>query len=100
VRDNTGDARVLPVQGLFVEMGLRPDSDILRGVCDLDAEGRVLVDSRCATSCPGVFAAGDVTSTYAGQVLIAVGDGATAALTAYEYLLENPLRAVATQAGA
>ena len=53
----------------------------------LDAQGRIIVDSACRTSVPGLFAAGDVTNSYAEQVLIAVGEGAKAALSAYEYLL-------------
>ena len=90
VRGPDGDAKVLPVQGVFVEMGLEPSSELVRGVCRLDDEGYIVVDSRGATSVPGLFAAGDVTSTYAEQVLIAVGDGAKAALAAFEFLLEHP----------
>ena len=55
----------------------------------LDAEGRIRVDCANRTSVPGIFAAGDVASGYAEQVLIAVGEGAKAALSAYEYLLPN-----------
>jgi NADH-dependent peroxiredoxin subunit F len=54
---------------------------------ELDGSGRVIVDCACHTNIPGVFAAGDVTNGYAEQVLIAVGEGAKAALSAYEYLL-------------
>jgi len=52
-----------------------------------DPQGRVIVDNACRTNVPGLFAAGDVTNNYAEQVLIAVGEGAKAALSAYEYLL-------------
>lgn len=90
VRDAGGDARVLPVQGVFIEVGLRPDVELVRGLVDLDERGFIVVDSRGASSVPGLFAAGDVTTTYAEQVLIAVGDGAKAALAAYEFLLEHP----------
>ena len=55
----------------------------------IDANGRVKVDNKCATSRPGVFAAGDVTDVFIEQVLIAVGEGAKAALSAYEYLLNQ-----------
>ena len=57
---------------------------------DLDEQGRIKVDCSNHTSIPGVFAAGDVTNGYAEQVLIAVGEGAKAALSAYEYLLQMP----------
>jgi alkyl hydroperoxide reductase subunit F len=52
-----------------------------------DDEGRIVIDRLNRTSCPGLFAAGDVTNAHAEQVLIAVGEGAKAALSAYEYLL-------------
>ncbi|MCB0250627.1 MAG: FAD-dependent oxidoreductase, partial [Anaerolineae bacterium] len=61
----------------------------LNGIVDLDEQGRVVVDCRGATSRPGIYAAGDVTNSYAEQVLVAVGDGAKAALSAYEYLLSR-----------
>jgi thioredoxin reductase len=73
--------------GIFVELGLLPNSGLVKGLADLDNQGRVIVDSRNQTNCLGLFAAGDVTNAYAEQVLIAVGEGAKAALSAYEYLL-------------
>jgi alkyl hydroperoxide reductase subunit F len=72
---------------IFVELGLSPNSDPVKGLAELDEQGRVIIDKRNCTSCPGLFAAGDVTNAYAEQVLIAVGEGAKAALSAYEYLL-------------
>jgi thioredoxin reductase len=90
VRDTAGSSKVLPVQGVFVEIGLEPNSDLVQGIADLDENGYVVVDSRGATSLSGLFGAGDVTNTYAEQVLIAVGDGAKAALAAHEFLLEHP----------
>jgi thioredoxin reductase len=54
---------------------------------ELDEQGRIKVDNYARTSVPGLYAAGDVTNTYAEQVLVAVGEGAKAALSAYEYLL-------------
>ena len=56
-------------------------------MADLDDQGRVIVDNLNRTTCPGLFAAGDVTNAFAEQVLIAVGEGAKAALSAYDYLL-------------
>jgi thioredoxin reductase len=73
----------------FVELGLIPHSRLVAGLVDCDSEARIKVDVRNRTSVPGIFAAGDVTDAYAEQVLIAVGEGVKAALSAYEYLLVN-----------
>ncbi|GAB4150196.1 MAG: hypothetical protein Fur0021_12340 [Candidatus Promineifilaceae bacterium] len=77
----------LPSDGIFVEMGLIPNSEPVRGLAELDAGGYVIVDNRNRTNCPGLFAAGDVTNVCTEQVLVAVGDGAKAALSAFDYLL-------------
>lgn len=77
----------VPADCIFIELGLLPNSNSVKGLAELDEQGRVLIDNRNRTSCPGLFAAGDVTNAYAEQVLIAVGEGAKAALSAYEYLL-------------
>jgi alkyl hydroperoxide reductase subunit F len=79
----------LEVDGVFVETGLIANTEPVRGLVDLDDKGRVVVDRINRTSCPGLFAAGDVTDAYAEQVLIAVGEGAKAALSVYDYLLPN-----------
>jgi thioredoxin reductase len=84
-------ARELAADAFFVELGLIPNSEPVAGLVELDDEGRIMVDTRNRTSAPGLFAAGDVTDAYAEQVLIAIGEGAKAALSAYEYLLEQPL---------
>ncbi len=89
VRRPSGRQETLAVNGLFVELGLIPNTGLLHGIVDLDEQGRVVVDCRGATSRPGIYAAGDVTNSYAEQVLVAVGDGAKAALSAYEYLLSR-----------
>lgn len=75
--------------GIFVELGLIPNSELVKGLVDLDDQGRVIIDNHNRTDCPGLFAAGDVTNAFAEQVLIAVGEGAKAALSAYEYLLST-----------
>jgi len=84
-----GETAEIVVDGIFIELGLIPNSDPLKGLAKLDDEGRVVVDKLNRTSCSGLFAAGDVTDAYAEQVLIAVGEGAKATLSAYEYLLPN-----------
>jgi alkyl hydroperoxide reductase subunit F len=79
----------LEVDGIFVETGLIPNAGVVADLVDLDAKGRVMIDKVNRTSCPGLFAAGDVTDAFAEQVLIAVGEGAKAALSAYDYLLPS-----------
>ena len=81
------EKRELRADAFFVELGLSPQSDMVAGLVERDAQQRIHVDCRNATSAPGIFAAGDVTDVYAEQVLIAVGEGAKAALAAQEYLL-------------
>ncbi len=82
-----GKQVTIAAEGTFIEMGLVPNSKMVTGLVELDEEGRIMVDCAARTSVPGIFAAGDVTNIYAEQVLIAVGEGAKAALSAYEYLL-------------
>jgi thioredoxin reductase len=84
-----GEEVEVHTDGIFIELGLLPNSDPIKGWIELDEQGRVIIDNRNRTSCPGLFAAGDVTNAYAEQVLIAVGEGAKAALSAYEYLLDT-----------
>jgi alkyl hydroperoxide reductase subunit F len=72
---------------MFVEKALIPNSDMVKGLVELDEQDRIVIDCTCRTNVYGVFAAGDVTNNYQEQVLIAVGEGAKAALSAYEYLL-------------
>ncbi len=88
IKSPTGGLKTLDVDAIFVELGLKPHSELVRGWVELDHEGRVVVNSEAETSVPGLFAAGDVTYLPAEQVLIAIGEGAKAALNAYEYLLK------------
>jgi alkyl hydroperoxide reductase subunit F len=82
-----GETKELEADAFFVELELVPQSDIVADFVERDELGRIVVDCRNQTSHDGVFAAGDVTNIIAEQVLISVGEGAKAALTAYEYLL-------------
>jgi len=88
VKSPVGEQRSLDVDAIFVELGLRPHSELVQGWIELNHEQRVVVNSEAETSVPGLFAAGDVTHLPAEQVLIAIGEGAKAALNAYEYLLK------------
>jgi thioredoxin reductase len=78
---------VIDAEGTFIEMSLIPNSQMVANLVELDEQGRIKIDCYARTSVPGLFAAGDVTDTYAEQVLVAVGEGAKAALSAYDYLL-------------
>ena len=82
-----GEEKIVEAEGTFIEMNLIPNSQLVAHLVDLDEQGRIKIDCFARTSIPGIFAAGDVTDTYAEQVLVAVGEGAKAALSAYEYLL-------------
>jgi alkyl hydroperoxide reductase subunit F len=82
-----GETKELAVQGVFVEAGLAPNSEFARGMVVLNDVGEVMVNCKGQTDIPGVFAAGDVTTVPDKQIIIAAGEGAKAALAAYEYLL-------------
>jgi len=87
LKDKDGQLKEFEADGMFVEKALTANTGMVRDLVDVDEQGRVKIDCACHTSVPGLFAAGDVTNNYAEQVLIAVGEGAKAALSAYEYLL-------------
>lgn len=80
-------ARELAVSGVFVEIGAVPDSKLVEGLANLNATGEIVVDRLGRTSVPGLFAAGDVTDLPYKQAIIAAGDGAKAAMAAWEYLM-------------
>ncbi len=85
----TGEARKLPLEGVFVQIGLVPNSEWLRGTLELTKHGEIVTDARGQTSLPGVFAAGDVTTVPFKQIIIATGDGAKAALGAFDHLIRS-----------
>ena len=83
----TGTTAKLPVQGVFVEIGLFPNTAFALDLVDTNERGEIVVDSHCRTGVRGVFAAGDCTDTHDKQIVISVGEGAKAALAAFEYLV-------------
>jgi alkyl hydroperoxide reductase subunit F len=83
----TGTTTKLPVQGVFVEIGLFPNTGFALDLVDTNERGEIIIDSHCRTGVRGVFAAGDCTDTHDKQIVISVGEGATAALAAFEYLM-------------
>ena len=76
----------LGFDGVFIEIGLTPNSEIVKGIVDLNEQGEIMIDLDGSTSAPGVFAAGDVTEIEEKQISIAVGQGTSAALKAYSFL--------------
>ena len=90
-----GATRTLELAGVFVQIGLVPNTDWLKGVVKLSARGEIEVNARGETSVPGVFAAGDCTVVPYKQIVIAMGEGAKASLSAFDYLIRAPLSAAA-----
>lgn len=80
---------VIPVKGVFIEIGSVPASAFCRGLVTMNDIGEVMIDCKAYTSEPGIFAAGDVTDVPEKQIIIAAGDGAKAALGAYRYLMTH-----------
>jgi alkyl hydroperoxide reductase subunit F len=83
----TSVSKSVDVEGVFVQIGLLPNTDFLKGVVDLSKFGEIVVDAKGRTSVANVFAAGDATTVPYKQIIIATGDGAKAALGAFEYLM-------------
>jgi thioredoxin reductase (NADPH) len=84
----TGQASDLPVDGVFISVGLKPETDYLKGVLLLDDAGYIVTTERMETEIPGIFAAGDIRKDSGRQAICAAGDGATAAIFAEKYLRE------------
>jgi len=89
----TGELRTVPLAGVFVQIGLVPNTEWLRGTVELSKYGEIMVDAKCATSLPGVYAAGDVTTVPYKQIVIAAGEGSKAALSAFDHLIRTPVAA-------
>jgi alkyl hydroperoxide reductase subunit F len=92
IRDESGEEQKIDLDGVFIEIGWLPNTDILDGFVALNEKKEIIVDINCHTSMAGVFAAGDVTSVKGKQIIIASGEGAKAALEAHEYLLTSASR--------
>ncbi len=85
----SGETRQLTLEGVFVQIGLVPNTEWLKGTLELSRSGEIIVDAKGQTSLPGVFAAGDVTTVPFKQIIIATGDGAKAALGAFDHLMRS-----------
>ena len=88
----TDEQRTVELAGVFVQIGLLPNTDFLKETVALSERGEVVIDDRGATNVPGVFAAGDCTTEPYKQIVIAMGGGATASLSAFDYLIRSSVR--------
>jgi alkyl hydroperoxide reductase subunit F len=84
-----GTEHTVALAGVFVQIGLVPNTEFLKGTVELSRFGEIIVDARGATNLPGVFAAGDATTVPFKQIVIAAGEGAKAALAAFDYLIRT-----------
>ena len=87
----TGESKRIDLEGIFVQIGLLPNTDWLKGTVALASRGEIEVDARGETSVPGVFAAGDATTVPYKQIIIAMGEGSKASLAAFDYLIRSPV---------
>ena len=87
---NSDEIKHIALEGVFVQIGLVPNTEWLKGTVALSKHGEIEVDAKGQTSLPGVFAAGDVTTVPYKQIVIAVGEGAKAALSAFDHLIRSP----------
>jgi alkyl hydroperoxide reductase subunit F len=92
----TDQLHTVGLEGIFVQIGLLPNTEWLQGTVELSARGEIVVDDRGRTSVPGVFAAGDCTTEPYKQIVVAMGSGATAGLSAFDHLMRSPALAGAT----
>ncbi len=84
-----GGKTTLPCQGIFVEIGWIPANDLVKNFLELNELGEIKIDKDAKTSVPGVFACGDVTDVHDKQIIIAAGEGAKAAISAFKYLIKQ-----------
>lgn len=87
----TGERRKLKTDGVFVAVGIIPDSDVLREVTECDEKGYVIAGEDCASGTPGIFAAGDIRTKKLRQIVTAVADGANAITSVQEYLMQSKI---------
>ena len=90
MNDSNAEHRI-DLAGVFVQIGLVPNTEFLKGAVELSRYGEILVDAKGATNVPGVFAAGDATTVPFKQIIIAAGEGAKAALSAFDHLIRTPV---------
>ncbi len=94
----SGESHTIELAGVFVQIGLLPNTEWLKGAVALSPRGEIVIDDRGATSVPGVFAAGDATTVPYKQIVIAMGAGSTAALSAFDHLIRTSAPAAVARA--
>lgn len=85
----SGETKTQELSGIFVQIGLLPNSDFLGSVVERTQHGEVIIDEKCQTTEPGIFAAGDVSTVPYKQIVIAMGEGSKASLSAFDYIIRN-----------
>jgi alkyl hydroperoxide reductase subunit F len=85
----TNESHRVELEGIFVQIGLLPNTDFLKGTLNLTKYGEIEIDARCQTSVPGIYAAGDCTTVPYKQIIIAMGEGAKASLSAFDHLIRS-----------
>ncbi|MER1957977.1 MAG: alkyl hydroperoxide reductase subunit F [Solibacillus sp.] len=85
----SGEEKHITLEGVFIQIGLLPNTEFLQGAVNMNERGEIIVDKHGATNVPGVFAAGDCTDAAYKQIVISMGSGATAALGAFDYMIRN-----------
>lgn len=86
-REEDGSIIAIRVRGAFIAIGQQPNASLVSSLVEMNTRGEIIIGPDCSTSCPGLFAAGDVTDAYGKRIIIAAGEGAKAAIAAREYLL-------------
>lgn len=93
IRDvKTGETKEIPLAGVFIAVGIRPGTELVRDLADCDEGGYVIAGEDCATGCPGLYAAGDVRKKPIRQIVTAVADGANAAVAAGDYIKKYTIK--------
>ena len=87
----SGASQHVELEGVFVQIGLVPNTEFLKDVVELNRFGEIVIDAKCHTSVEGVFAAGDATTVPYKQIVISAGEGAKASLSAFDHLIRTPL---------
>ncbi|EAW9075659.1 alkyl hydroperoxide reductase subunit F, partial [Salmonella enterica] len=87
----SGDIHSVALAGIFVQIGLLPNTNWLEGALERNRMGEIIIDAKCETSVKGVFAAGDCTTVPYKQIIIATGEGAKASLSAFDYLIRTKI---------
>ena len=89
----TDEVKRVDLEGIFVQIGLLPNTEFMKGTIELSRFGEVIVDAKGQTSVPGIFAAGDCTTVPYKQIIIAMGEGSKAALSAFDHLIRTSVEA-------